>query len=667
MASDPVQVLVVDDQPASRGLVTIWLEDGLRTPVRVLEAATLAEMREVVGAHRPEVVLLDQRLPDGEGLAGAKELLAADPDVAIILLTGMEDAALDSEAERAGVTDFLVKHEIDGRMLARAVRYALRRREDRRRLRRSETRYRDLVRALPDTAAFVVDAQMRFLMAGGDALDAAGLDPETIVGRDAAELLGGSDRPGLLDQYRAALAGEERLHEHTTAAGRTYRTTFRPLAVEDGAVTEAMAVTLDITEQLRMASELQRAQAIAHTGSWWWDAATGETRWSPELCRIHGVDPSLPTPAMVTYVGSFVVEGDRERVLDLAEGARRDGTPLDFEMTVRRADGALRVLHTRGRAVHDADGRPRHLEGVSQDITEQRAAERDLHDAQERFRAAFDAAAAGFALLSPTGEILEINEAAARMTGRPIAELHGASAIALLHPDDQAPALEAMAAAMEVGPPQGRFERRVVQPDGTIVHVVMATSLIRDADGAPATFCLQVLDISEQVRVTAERDEALRRSEWDRRTLEATLDQLPAQISLKDRDGRCTFVNAAAAAHRGRSDSPDARRDVEAHVLGTGESVTFEERIASPDGERIYSCVKFGVKDPGGAVQALGELTWDVTHERAAERRLRAADARFEVAFDAAPIGMCLLSPDGRGCAPTPRSRRSRAIRATGS
>jgi diguanylate cyclase (GGDEF)-like protein/PAS domain S-box-containing protein len=650
MASDPVQVLVVDDQPASRGLVSIWLEDGLRTPVTVLEAATLAQMREVAAQHRPEVVVLDHRLPDGEGLEGVRELLAADPDVAIILLTGMADPQLDEEAEAAGVTDFLVKHEIDGRMLARAVRYALRRREDRRRLRRSEARYRNLVRALPDTAAFVVDADLRFLMAGGDALDGAGLDADAIVGRDAAELLAGGERPeGLLDHYRAALGGEESAVEHTSPAGRTYRTTFRPLVVEGDVVTEAMAVSFDITEQLRAAAELQRAQAIAHTGSWSWDPAGDVSRWSPELCRINGLDPSEPAPAFGAFLREMVVPEDRDRVLALARGIARDGAPVDFEMTVRRADGTPRILHTRARAITDAAGVVRRIEGVSQDVTERRAAERELRVAQERFRAAFDAAAAGFVLLAPSGEVLDINEAAARMVGRSVQELQGASGLDMLHPDDRAPALQAMAEAMhEGGPPQGRFERRLVRPDGAIVHIVMATSLIRDADGAPATFCLQILDISEQVRAQAERDAALarvqaqeRRAESERRAAEArfevAFDRAPIGMCIVSLEGAVLRVNPALEAITGRRADeltalppfallhPEDRDRVQAQWARVGVAdIALDHRFLHADGRTVWAHVQATlVRDVDGrAVHVLAQVQ-DVTERREYEDRIQ--------------------------------------------
>ena len=379
--ADPVTVLVVDDLPASRGLAAIWLSDGLRDSVRVIEAATLAEMRAAWSAERPDVVLLDHRLPDGEGLEAARELLADDPDAAIILLTGMGDPALDQEAERVGLTDFLVKHEIDGPMLARTVRYALRRREDRRRLRRSEERYRNLVSALPDTGVFVVDDELRFVMAAGQALEAAGWDPGAIVGRDAAEVLRGAGREAMLDHYEAALAGEAHETVTTSPSGRTYRTAFRPL---DGH--EAMAVTFDITEQLAAAAELQRAQALAHTGSWHWDAAREEMTWSPELCRIYGVDPSVPLPGFGDWLRTMVAEGDREHVARVTRAALRQGESSDLDMRIVRVDGEERVLATRVRPVAGPDGAVVRVEGISQDVTALRRAEEALRAGEEQTR-----------------------------------------------------------------------------------------------------------------------------------------------------------------------------------------------------------------------------------------------------------------------------------------
>lgn len=511
---DPVRVLVVDDQPAFRALVGIWLREGLRVEVEVLEAGSLAEMREVARAGAPDIVLMDQRLPDGEGLDGARELLVDDPEATVLLLTGMEDRALDEEAERAGVTDFLVKNEVNGPLLARAVRYALRRRQDARNLRRSEARYRNLVDALPDTAVLVYDAQMRFVMAAGAALVAAGWNADELVGRDVVAIVEGSGRNDLVEHYRAALAGESRTIEDTSPSGRSYRTHFCPLT--GGSTPEAMVVTFDITEELRWAAELQRAQAIARIGSWWWDPATREGHWSPELFRLLGLEPPPRASRMEKFMDT--VEDPHERAgIETAWAEVLAGAPeREIEFTTRRADGVPRVLLSRFRGVAGPDGAVVRLEGVTRDVTEQRVAEaareaveRDLRDAQERFRMAFESAASGVVLVAPDATVLEVNDAAARMLGHTVEELVGADGLSFVVPEEREVAALEMAAALAGGERHGRYDRRFLHADGSTVHTLMTTALAFDEDGAPRYFTLQLIDQTEQVRARADRDRAL--------------------------------------------------------------------------------------------------------------------------------------------------------------
>jgi diguanylate cyclase (GGDEF)-like protein/PAS domain S-box-containing protein len=484
----PVHVLVVDDVAASRGLATIWLSDGLRGGVEVTEAATLAEMRAAWAARRPDVVVLDQRLPDGEGLDGARELLAEDPDATIILLTGMADPALDQEAERVGVADFLVKHEIDGPMLARTVRYALRRREDRGRLRRSEERYRNLVKELPDTGVLVVDEHLRFVMVAGAAIEQAGHDTEAMVGQSVAEVLARAGRPEILEHYRDALAGVAHELESVSANGRTYRTAFRPLGAE------AMAVTFDVTDQLAQAAELQRAQALAGTGSWRWDVATQEMTWSPELCRIYGLDPSQPPPGFAAFLSTHVDPADRERVVAITRAAQR-GDEGDLEMEILRIDGERRTLHSRVRPVRGADGRILRIEGISQDVTEQRAADRARHAAEQRFEVAFDRAPNGMFLADREGRFLRINDALAVLTGYAREELIEQGPLGVVHPDDVAQVVEAMA-TMRDG--DITLEHRLNHRDGRAVWVSVSATLVCDEQGEPLYVLGQMQDVTER-------------------------------------------------------------------------------------------------------------------------------------------------------------------------
>src|SRR4051794_15419860 len=95
--------------------------------MEVVRAQTLAEARrEVLGGI--DCVLLDLDLPDAHGLAALHQLKADVPDLAVLVLTGLDDERRGIEAVGAGAQDYLVKGQIDGQALTRAVRYAVERR-----------------------------------------------------------------------------------------------------------------------------------------------------------------------------------------------------------------------------------------------------------------------------------------------------------------------------------------------------------------------------------------------------------------------------------------------------------------------------------------------------------------------------------------------------------
>jgi signal transduction histidine kinase len=80
-----------------------------------------------LGSNEFDAVLLDLSLPDSRGLDTIKCVAAAAPNLPIIVLTGLDDETLGMEALRQGAQDFLVKGRTDGRLLARAIRYAMER------------------------------------------------------------------------------------------------------------------------------------------------------------------------------------------------------------------------------------------------------------------------------------------------------------------------------------------------------------------------------------------------------------------------------------------------------------------------------------------------------------------------------------------------------------
>ena len=108
-------VLVVDDDPAFRRLARHMLAAfGL---VLAGEAETAAAAIAAAGTLRPTAVLVDVGLPDGNGIALARELTALPWRPRVVLTSTNAEAATPSEVRRSGAEAFVPKDELPGAAL----------------------------------------------------------------------------------------------------------------------------------------------------------------------------------------------------------------------------------------------------------------------------------------------------------------------------------------------------------------------------------------------------------------------------------------------------------------------------------------------------------------------------------------------------------------------
>ena len=145
-SAERLRVLLVEDDPGDAFLVQELLIEA-DAPIDLEIAATMAQARPRL--RHADCVLLDLGLPDASGLSGLRELLGATASAAVCVLTGLEDEHLGVAAVGEGAQDYLVKGQVDGVLLARAVRYAVERKradENVRRLREAELRQAESAR-----------------------------------------------------------------------------------------------------------------------------------------------------------------------------------------------------------------------------------------------------------------------------------------------------------------------------------------------------------------------------------------------------------------------------------------------------------------------------------------------------------------------------------------
>jgi two-component system response regulator DevR len=123
-AQKSIEILIVDDSELVRTGLKTLLDAHARSAgatLRMVGEASSANMAvSEVTRLKPDVVLMDIRLPDGSGLEACRKILANDPDTKVLILTSVIDDNLVYDAMSSGAHGYLLK-EINAQGLCQAI------------------------------------------------------------------------------------------------------------------------------------------------------------------------------------------------------------------------------------------------------------------------------------------------------------------------------------------------------------------------------------------------------------------------------------------------------------------------------------------------------------------------------------------------------------------
>ena len=141
MSHGAIRFLLIEDNPGDARLIKEMLADTGDRTVTLECADRLQPGIESLASGEIDGILLDLSLPDSHGFETFARTHSAAPDIPIIVLSGLDEEDLAVRAVREGAQDYLVKGEVDGNLLLRAMRYGI---ERKRLVQQTEQRAREL-------------------------------------------------------------------------------------------------------------------------------------------------------------------------------------------------------------------------------------------------------------------------------------------------------------------------------------------------------------------------------------------------------------------------------------------------------------------------------------------------------------------------------------------
>lgn len=576
MENTTIKILLIEDNPSDAQLIQEMLTNVEGFSFSLEHAGQLSTGLEQMAKGSVDVVLLDLMLPDSHRLDTFTTAHSQASQVPIIILSNLDDEKLAAQAVREGAQDYLVKGQVDGNLLTRAIRYAVERaRIEASRLQSEEalwrrTRELELLNRASQALSSTLDLdqvlaavleEVRHLL-GVVATSVWLIDPETneLICRQATgprneivrgwRLSPGEGLAGWAARRGESLivpdikADERHARQVDQETGLTLRSALSvPLKIKqkvigvlqvvDAEIGRFDATDLELLEPLateaaiaienaRLYAEADRLRAFNENivqsleEGILLENAGGEIAFvNRKAAELLGYTPEELTGR---HWADIVPPGRQENI-ETGEADPATGVIIRYETALLTKDGRQMPVIVSARWLYE-EGRLTGVLSAFTDITARRQAEAALREREEQYRTLFESSPEAIILIGLDSKILDCNDATAQITGMDKEKMVGRpfTELGLLREKDipqQLKTLSQLATGEETGP----YELRIREDKAARWLEVFPVALKKDG----TVYAIQVIA----------RDITKRR--W-------------AEEKIKQRNEELTVLNMIAAA-----------------------------------------------------------------------------------------------------------------------
>ena len=657
MQTDKLEILLIEGSPSEADLIQEMLSEAGRFEFSLQHVQYLAEGLRLLQGKNFDVILVDLVLPYSQGLENALTIRRQAQRTPVVALTVLDDEATALKLLSMDIQDYLIKGEITGPLLSRAIRHAIQRKRDSELLRENADRFKSFMLHL-SAAAWIKDLGGKYIYANAEA--------ERIFSTPLSVLQGKTDEevfpPETAREFRK---NDERVFAEggslqTTevlvqAGGIEHHSIVSKFAVPDpdGKPAYVAGIAFDITDLIRAEEALRESQEkfskifdtvpVGITISTLDDGRFVDINEEGERLSGYRRDEVIGRTALEFNIWKDPAERARmiEEILKKGVVHNREMALLDKKGTVLRGLFSAVVIEIRGK---------KHLLSMVSDITERKRLEDDRERLLAEFEAVLYSLNEGVVICDLEGNILTINPAALALYGfervedfprlRPqyqevfdLFDLDGRPV-----PFDEWPVVRVCH-----GERFTDYELHVQRKDtGKSLLFSYSGTPVRTKPGNLILSVITLHDITERRRM----EEAIRKSE---RKFSKIFHAVPALLGICTlEEGRFIDVNESAleslgykreevigktALELGLWEDESVRAKVMQTMEGQESIRNLEIRFRGKSGQALVGLYSGELVDLDGDRYLLS-LVKDITERKKAEESIRASEAKFRTIFD---------------------------------
>jgi two-component system sensor histidine kinase UhpB len=257
-----LNILIVEDNPTDFFIIEEMLKSSPINIKNIYPAPRISEACSLLQTHNISLVLLDLSLPDSFGISSFQQIKPFVQHIPVIILTGLSESTVATEALQQGAQDYLVKGEFKIDLLTRAIKYSIERKNAEEKIILSEKKYKQIFYKNP-FPAWIYDLETLQILEVNDAgIHTYGYTREEFLAM-ANEDIRADKSIGLkwADHYKTSKQHEqEKLCHHKKKNGEIIMAEITCYEVSYSGKTAMQVLINDVTEKLRLEKELQEQQ-----------------------------------------------------------------------------------------------------------------------------------------------------------------------------------------------------------------------------------------------------------------------------------------------------------------------------------------------------------------------------------------------------------------------